>query len=200
MPVCILGAMAAHALRRADESELLGFRTEPLLKDADPKVIVTLPEFYPRSSRVAAAMGIPHVLLPARVEHDHVWIAPGSEGLPQPLPQADDYAMMFFTGGTTGFPRAPNIGIATSWRSAESRRRFFPRWNTTRRCRFLSRRCFISSATITASSIRCTSARRMCSCASTNPISFWLNFRSTRSRCLPAGRRRYMWGFLRRKA
>ena len=33
------------------------------------------------------------------------WTAQGTDGLPQPLPAADDYAMMFFTGGTTGLPK-----------------------------------------------------------------------------------------------
>lgn len=106
MPVCILGAMAARAYvapmnPNYSDSELI-----PLLKDTTPKVIVTLREFYERMSRVAGAMGIPHVLV-AGEGSDTIasWIGEGSGGLPQPLPDADDYAMMFFTGGTTGFPK-----------------------------------------------------------------------------------------------
>src|SRR5215470_14045711 len=96
MPVCILGAMAAHGYvapmnPNYSDSELI-----PLLKDADPKVIVTRPEFYARVSKVAAAMGVPHVLV-AGEGPDTVpaWIEEGADGLPQPLPNANDYAMMF---------------------------------------------------------------------------------------------------------
>jgi long-chain acyl-CoA synthetase len=106
MPVCVLGAMAAHAYvapmnPNYTESELV-----PLMKDADPKVIITLPEFHSRVSALAQAMGIPHVLaVGTGSETIPSWMAEGSGGLPQPLPQADDYAMMFFTGGTTGLPK-----------------------------------------------------------------------------------------------
>ena len=106
MPVCILGAMAAHAYVGPMNPNYSDSELTPLLKDADPKIIVTLPQFYPRLSKVAAAMGIRHLLVagegPNTIEF---WIREGSEGLPQPLPQADDYAMMFFTGGTTGLPK-----------------------------------------------------------------------------------------------
>jgi long-chain acyl-CoA synthetase len=106
MPVCILGAMAAHAYVGPMNPNYSDSELTPLLKDADPKIIVTLPEFYPRLSKVAAAMGIPHILVAGEDSNTIAsWIAEGSEGLPQPLPNADDYAMMFFTGGTTGLPK-----------------------------------------------------------------------------------------------
>src|SRR5262249_55543589 len=106
MPVCILGAMAARAYVAPMNPNYSDSELTPLLKDADPKVIVTLPEFYPRLSKVANALGIPHLLVagegPCTVD---AWIRDGAEGLPQPLPKADDQAMMFFTGGTTGLPK-----------------------------------------------------------------------------------------------
>src|SRR5215467_1267375 len=106
MPVCILGAMAAHAYVVPMNPNYSDSELTPLLKDADPKVIVTSPEFYPRLSKVSVAMGIPHLLVagegPETIES---WIHDGSQGLPQPLPGADDYAMMFCTGGTTGLPK-----------------------------------------------------------------------------------------------
>src|SRR5262245_33847690 len=106
MPVCILRAMATHAhVARMNSYSSDSDFPQPL-KDADPKVIVTLPEFYPRLSKVAASMGIPHVLVAGEGSNTIAhWIAGGSEGLPQPLPNADDHAMMFFTGGTTGLPK-----------------------------------------------------------------------------------------------
>jgi long-chain acyl-CoA synthetase len=106
MPVCILGAMAAHAYVAPMNPNYSDSELTPLLKDADPKVIVTRPEFHARLSKVAGALGIPHILV-AGEGSDTIaeWIRDGSEGLPQPLPGADDYAMMFFTGGTTGLPK-----------------------------------------------------------------------------------------------
>ena len=106
MPVCILGAMAAHAYVAPMNPNYSDSELTPLMKDTTPKVVVTLPEFYPRLFKVAAAMGIPHVLVAGEGSNTiPSWINEGSEGLPQPLPDADDYAMMFFTGGTTGLPK-----------------------------------------------------------------------------------------------
>src|SRR5690349_4790362 len=63
MPVCILGAMAAHAYVGPMNPNYSDSELTPLLKDADPKVIVTLPEFFPRISNVAEKMGVKHVLI-----------------------------------------------------------------------------------------------------------------------------------------
>src|SRR5262250_2386521 len=63
MPVCILGAMAAHAYVAPMNPNYSDSELTPLLDDTSPKVIVTLPEFHNRLSRFAAAMGIPHVLV-----------------------------------------------------------------------------------------------------------------------------------------
>jgi long-chain acyl-CoA synthetase len=105
-PMCVLGAMAAHAYvapmnPNYTDSELL-----PLLQDADPKVIVTLPEFFPRVSKVAAKIGVRHVLVVGEGSNTvSSWVREGVDGLPRPLPDANDHAMMFFTGGTTGLPK-----------------------------------------------------------------------------------------------
>ena len=106
MPMCILGAMAARAYvapmnPNYTDSELL-----PLLKDADPKVILTLPEYFPRVSTFAEQLGVRHVLVVGEGPNTVAsWIADGAAGLPHPLPDSNDYAMMFFTGGTTGLPK-----------------------------------------------------------------------------------------------
>src|SRR5207245_1684322 len=91
MPVCILGAMAERAYVVPMNPNYSDSELTPLLKDADPKIIVTRPEFCPRLSKVARAMGIPHVLVAGEGSNTIAsWISEGSEGLPQPLPHADD--------------------------------------------------------------------------------------------------------------
>src|SRR5262249_7299285 len=102
----ILGAMAAHAYAAPMNPNYSDSELMPLLMDTTPKVIVTLPEFHARLSKIAEAMGIPHVLVVCEKSNTiESWISAGSEGLPQPLPNAGDHAMMFFTGGTTGLPK-----------------------------------------------------------------------------------------------
>jgi long-chain acyl-CoA synthetase len=106
MPVCVLGAMAAHAYVAPMNPNYSDSEIEPLLKDASPKVIVTLRDFYDRVRRVADLIGVQHVLVVGEGSNTiQAWIDQGSEGLPKPLPEADDFAMMFFTGGTTGLPK-----------------------------------------------------------------------------------------------
>src|SRR5215510_6947790 len=67
MPVCILGAMAARAYVAPMNPNYSDSEMTPLLKDTTPKVLVTLPEFYARLSKVATAMGIPHVVVAGEV-------------------------------------------------------------------------------------------------------------------------------------
>ena len=106
MPISILGAMAAHAYVAPMNPNYSDRELEPLLKDASPKVIVTLPQFHERVSRFAETLGVPHVLVVGEAGNAVAeWIKEGSDGLPQPLPQSEDHAMMFFTGGTTGLPK-----------------------------------------------------------------------------------------------
>jgi long-chain acyl-CoA synthetase len=105
-PIVILGAMAAHAYVAPMNPNYSDRELEPLLKDASPKVIVTLPEFQARVSRFAASLGVPHVIVVGEAGNTvDQWIEEGSSGLPQPLPNREDEAMMFFSGGTTGLPK-----------------------------------------------------------------------------------------------
>ena len=106
MPICILGAMAARAYVAPMNPNYSDRELEPLLKDASPEIILTLPEYSARASKFAHALGIPHVIVVGQDGNTvSAWMAESGEGLPRPLPDRDDYAMMFFTGGTTGLPK-----------------------------------------------------------------------------------------------
>jgi len=78
---------------------------EPLLKDAAPKVILTLPEFRDRATKFASVLGSQVITIGEAGNTVGAWMQDGRAGLPTPLPGKDDYAMMFFTGGTTGLPK-----------------------------------------------------------------------------------------------
>jgi long-chain acyl-CoA synthetase len=106
MPVAVLGAMAAHAYVAPKNPNYSDSEMAPLLKDTSPKVIVTLREFHPRIAKIAETMGIAHVLVAGEGEDTIAgWMARGEDALPHPLPDSEDEAMMFFTGGTTGLPK-----------------------------------------------------------------------------------------------
>jgi len=105
-PACVLGAMAAHAYVAPTNPNYTDSELLPLLKDADPKVIITQPEHVARLSMIAKQIGVRHVLVVGEGEDTmSAWIRGGAAGLPLPLPDANDFAMMFFTGGTTGLPK-----------------------------------------------------------------------------------------------
>lgn len=106
MPPCILGAMAAHAYVAPMNPNYSDTEMGPLLADTTPKVIVTSRDFFPRISKAAKAMGIEHVLVVGEgTDTLESWMADAPAELPRPLPEPDDFAMMFFTGGTTGLPK-----------------------------------------------------------------------------------------------
>jgi long-chain acyl-CoA synthetase len=105
-PMCVLGAMAAHAYVAPMNPNYTDTELLPLLKDAAPKVVMTLPEYFPRVSTFAQQLGIGHVLVVGEGQDTvESWIRDSAAGLPHPLPEPDDFAMMFFTGGTTGLPK-----------------------------------------------------------------------------------------------
>lgn len=106
MPIAVLASMTAHAYVAPMNPNYSDRELEPLLKDASPKLVITTPEFRERVERFARAMGIPHVLVAGEGSNSvESWLAEGVNRLPEPLPGANDQAMMFFTGGTTGLPK-----------------------------------------------------------------------------------------------
>jgi long-chain acyl-CoA synthetase len=106
MPIAILATMAAGGYVAPMNPNYSDRELGPLLKDASPRVILTIPEFYDRARKFADELGVKHVYALGQGQHsiDH-WIDEGRGGLPLPLPEPGDKAMMFFTGGTTGMPK-----------------------------------------------------------------------------------------------
>src|SRR6476646_7993194 len=84
MPMCILGAMAARAYVAPTNPNYTDSELLPLLEDADPKVIVTLPEHLPRISAIAEQLGIQHVLVVGEGSDTVAsWIREGEDALPR---------------------------------------------------------------------------------------------------------------------
>ncbi|MGE0735345.1 MAG: AMP-binding protein [Alphaproteobacteria bacterium] len=115
MAVAIHGAMAARAMvsplnPNYTESEII-----PILKDADPTVIIADAATLPRVRQFL------HAVPNAKLIHFGDggldignWIADPAMRLPEPLPRADEPSCMFFTGGTTGLPKgAPHTHAST---------------------------------------------------------------------------------------
>jgi long-chain acyl-CoA synthetase len=103
--VALLGAMAAGAQAAPINPNYTDAEIVPLLRDVDPKVLLYDAAFAPRSAGLASALGIPHhqLLGPSGLSADR-W-AGGNIALPEPRPRREDPALMFFTGGSTGFPK-----------------------------------------------------------------------------------------------
>lgn len=106
MAVAIFGTMAAGGQAALMNPNYTDRELTPLLKDADPTVILCNAPHIERAKAQAKAAGIPHVAVLGegglRVED---WVDDASLNLPEPFPSADDLAIMFFTGGTTGLPK-----------------------------------------------------------------------------------------------
>jgi long-chain acyl-CoA synthetase len=76
------------------------------LHDAEPRILVCRPDFAARAQRLAGEAGAAAVVaLGEGGERIEAWAADESRRFPQ-LPRGDDLAIMFFTGGTTGIPKA----------------------------------------------------------------------------------------------
>jgi long-chain acyl-CoA synthetase len=106
MPTAILATMAAGGYVAPMNPNYSDRELGPLLKDAAPTVILTIPEFHDRAGKFAEELGVKHVYALGQGQHTiDYWIEDGRGGLPLPLPSPEDKATMFFTGGTTGMPK-----------------------------------------------------------------------------------------------
>ena len=126
MPIAILATMAAGGYVAPMNPNYSDRELGPLLKDAEPTVILTIPEFHDRARHFASEIGVKHVYALGQGIHTvEAWIEDGRGGLPQPLPDPDDYATMFFTGGTTGMPKGAEHQHSTIAAACRAESSFF---------------------------------------------------------------------------
>ena len=93
----------AHKLLRSNPA-YTDHEIEPQLRDIDPRLIVCDIEFADRAARLAQLTGRAKIIV---LGADHLSIDRLLSGpaLALPLPLPDDLCTIFFTGGTTGFPK-----------------------------------------------------------------------------------------------
>jgi long-chain acyl-CoA synthetase len=104
--VAQLGAMAARAQMAPLNPAFTPRELVPLVADAEPCAILCDAAFAEKARAVASEAGVPHVLAfaPGGLELAH-WTGRADLTLPEPLPSADDWATLPYTGGTTGRPK-----------------------------------------------------------------------------------------------
>jgi long-chain acyl-CoA synthetase len=104
--VALLGAMAAGAQVAPVNPGFTDPELLRALKDAEPHIILCRADWAERARRLARESGAAHVVvLGEGGERIEPW-ADARLSLPEPLPAPRDLAAMFFTGGTTGVPKA----------------------------------------------------------------------------------------------
>ncbi len=105
--IALLAAMAAGAQVAPINPGFTDPELLRALRDVEPHAILCRPDFRDRASTLAQTAGIAHVLaLGEGGQRIEPLAADALLRLPAPLPQPGDLAAMFFTGGTTGIPKA----------------------------------------------------------------------------------------------
>ncbi len=123
MVVACFAAMAVRAQVAPLNPMYTDRELEPLLRDVAPRLIVCDAEFAERARAYATTLGAEVIIVgPDGVSVDDLLARPKAE---LPLPRPDDLCAMFFTGGTTGFPKGANhvhsglmaycYGVASIW-------------------------------------------------------------------------------------
>ena len=104
MVIGLYAGMAARAQVAPLNPAYTDHEIEPQLRDIDPRLIVCDIEFADRAARLAQLTGRAKIIV---LGADHVSIDRLLSGpaLALPLPLPDDLCAIFFTGGTTGFPK-----------------------------------------------------------------------------------------------
>jgi long-chain acyl-CoA synthetase len=124
MAVALYAGMAARAEVAPLNPNYTDREIEPLVRDADPRLIVCDAEFADRANKLAKLVGDPKVIVlgPDGVTLEQLLAKPAAA---LPLPEPDDLCAMFFTGGTTGLPKGAEhrhaglmafcYGVASIW-------------------------------------------------------------------------------------
>jgi long-chain acyl-CoA synthetase len=105
--VALLGGMAARAQIAPLNPNYTEAELEPLLRDVEAKVLVCDAASAGKAAALAKKIGIGTLLQigPGGIVVEDLLKKPPRA---LPLPKEDDLSAMFFTGGTTGFPKAAN--------------------------------------------------------------------------------------------
>lgn len=105
--VALMSGMAAGAQVAPLNPMYTEHELVPMMQDADPAVVLTDRAFADKIRDIAAKAGIQQVLVMGEGEEAIDRLASdGGDSLVHPLPDPDDPSCMFFTGGTTGVPKA----------------------------------------------------------------------------------------------
>jgi len=105
--IALLAAMAAGAQVAPVNPGFTDPEVLRALRDAEPRIIICRADWAGRAKTLAAEASVAHVVvLGEGGERIEPWAADLSLALPEPLPKPGDLAVMFFTGGTTGIPKA----------------------------------------------------------------------------------------------
>ena len=104
MAVGLYAGMAARAQVAPLNPAYTDREIEPQVRDIDPCVVICDAEFADRAARLAQLNGRAKIIVlgAGHLSIDQLLSAPPGA---LPLPQADDLCAIFFTGGTTGFPK-----------------------------------------------------------------------------------------------
>lgn len=105
--VALMAGMAAGAQVAPLNPAYTERELRPQIEDVAPAVVLTDPPHAEKVREIAGAAGVSEIIVmgegDAAVE---ALVAAGVDRLPEPLPGPDDPSGLFFTGGTTGIPKA----------------------------------------------------------------------------------------------
>jgi long-chain acyl-CoA synthetase len=122
--VALLGGMASRAQIAPINPNYTESELEPLLRDVEARVLVCDAASAAKAATLAKKIGIAKVLQigPGGITAEDLLASPP---VTLTLPKEDDLSAMFFTGGTTGLPKAANhthrslmaycYGVAALW-------------------------------------------------------------------------------------